>query len=160
MNRQQLGDLGWQRIFMSSRAIWWAGVSVPSPATFSQGAAIVIETEAPKLATSLVFGISHLRRRRLSPAAALITLRERRGFSFNEKARRHWLPMLLLQKWNLPRKWEETLQHTYQNFIFGQPRRRWWHIVWKSLKMSHLIFGFFHQFLKLACLVTLFDRKL
>ena len=69
-------------------------MSVPSPATFSQGAAIVIETEAPKLATSLVFGISHLRRRRLSPAAALITLRERRGFSFNEKARR--LPMLLL----------------------------------------------------------------
>jgi len=66
---------------------------MPSPATFSQGAAIVIETEAPKLATSLVFGISHLRHS-LSPAAALITLRERRGFSFNEKARR--LPMLLL----------------------------------------------------------------
>ena len=70
---------------------------MPSPATFSQGAAIVIETEAPKLATSLVFGISHLRHS-LSPAAALITLRERRGFSFNEKAPRHWLPMLLLQK--------------------------------------------------------------
>lgn len=66
---------------------------MPSPATFSQGAAIVIKTEAPKLATSLVFGISHLRHS-LSPAAALITLRERRGFSFNEKARR--LPMLLL----------------------------------------------------------------
>ena len=66
---------------------------MPSPATFSQGAAIVIETEAPKLATALVFGISHLRHS-LSPAAALITLRERRGFSFNEKARR--LPMLLL----------------------------------------------------------------
>lgn len=66
---------------------------MPSPATFSQGAAIVIETEAPKLATSLVFGISHLRHS-LSPAAALITLRERRRFSFNEKARR--LPMLLL----------------------------------------------------------------
>ena len=38
------------------------------------------------------------------------------------------------------------------------------HIVWKLLKMSHLNFGVFHQFLscfkKLTCLVALFDRKL
>ena len=46
---------------------------------------------------------------------------------------------------------------------YWTPPKKYIHSVWKSPKMSHLNFGIFHPFLsylKLTCLVTLFDRKL